>query len=150
LCIIFLHYLEECSIESHDENHEVFMMKTVWSSYLHLSNILSSRVELSNRIVESSFSTRLEFSSSTSQFDSTLFQKKFNSTRHFSSRVLNSNLNTRLDAISLFLMWVHSFYLNNHCLTHLHFHLLFIESHKSRHKIFLFHSLCFDVQSFLM
>jgi len=42
---------------------------------------LSSRVEFSNRVVESSFSTRLECSSSTSQLDSTLFQKDFNSTR---------------------------------------------------------------------
>jgi len=56
---------------------------------------------LLNQVVESSFSTRSEFSNSTSQLDSTLFQKNFNSTRHFSSRVLDSNLSTRLDAISL-------------------------------------------------
>jgi len=48
---------------------------------------LSSWVEFSNWIVESSFSTRLELSSSTSQLNSTLFQKNFNL--------------TRLDAISL-------------------------------------------------
>ncbi len=48
---------------------------------------MSSWVEFSNWIVESSFSTRLELSSSTSQLNSTLFQKNFNS--------------TRLDAISL-------------------------------------------------
>ncbi len=77
------------------------IIKTVQSSYLHLSNILSSRVEFLSRIIESSFSTRLECLNSTSQFNSTLFQKKFNSTRHFSSRVLDSNLSTRLDAISL-------------------------------------------------
>jgi len=80
-----LHYHEECSIESHDENHEVFMMKTVQLSYLHLFNILSSQVELLSQIVESSFLTQFEFSSSTSQFNSTLFQKNFNLTRHFSS-----------------------------------------------------------------
>ncbi len=57
-------------------------MKTVQSSYLHLSNILSSQVEFSNRVIESSFSTRLECSDSTSQLDSTLFQKNFNSTSH--------------------------------------------------------------------
>jgi len=62
---------------------------------------LSSRVEFSSRIVESSFSIRLECLNSTSQLNSTLFQKDFNSIRHFSSRVLNSNSSTRLDAISL-------------------------------------------------
>jgi len=77
------------------------IMKTVQSSYLHLSNILSSQVEFSNRIIESSFSTRLECLSSTSQLDSTLFQKNLNSTRHFSSRVLDLNSSTQLDAISL-------------------------------------------------
>ncbi len=77
-------------------------MKTVQSSYLHLSiYFLSSRVELSSRVVEFSFLTRLEFLSSTSQLDSTLFQKNFNLTQHFSSRVLDLNLSTRLDAISL-------------------------------------------------
>ncbi len=62
---------------------------------------MSSRVEFSSRIVESSFSIRLECLNSTSQLNSTLFQKDFNSIRHFSSRVLNSNSSTRLDAISL-------------------------------------------------
>ncbi len=62
---------------------------------------MSSRVEFSSRVVESSFSTWSECSGSTSQFDSTLFQKNFNSTRHFSSWVLDSNSSTRLDAISL-------------------------------------------------
>jgi len=71
---------------------------------------LSNRVKFSNRIVESSFSTRLECSSSTSQFDSTLFQKNFNSTRHFSNRILDSNSDTRLDAISLIFMFsLHDF-----------------------------------------
>jgi len=95
-----LHYLEECLIESHDENHEVFMMKIVWLSYLHLSNILLRQVEFLSRVVELSFSTRLEFLSSTSQFDSTLFQKNFNSTQHFSNQVLNLNLNTQLNIIN--------------------------------------------------
>ena len=76
-------------------------MKTVQLSYLHLSNILLNRVEFLSRVIESSFSTRLEFSNSTSQFNSTLFQKNFNSIQHFSSQVLDSNSNTRLDAISL-------------------------------------------------
>ena len=71
---------------------------------------MSSRVEFSSRIVGSSFSTRLECSSSTSQFDSTLFQKNFNSTRHFSNRVFDSNSSTRLDAISLIFMFsLHDF-----------------------------------------
>ncbi len=96
-----MHYHEECSIESHDENHEVFMMKTVQSSYLHLSNILSSQIELSSRVVESSFSIWFEFSDSTSQFNLILFQKNFNSTQHFLSQVLDLNLSTQLDAISL-------------------------------------------------
>ncbi len=65
------------------------IMKAVQPSYLHLSNILSSRVEFSNRVIESSFSTRFECLSSTSQFNSTLFPKNFNLTRHFSSRVLD-------------------------------------------------------------
>ena len=77
------------------------IMKAVRPSYLHLSNILSGRIRFSGRVIESSFSTRLECSGSTSQPDSTLFQKNSNSTRHFSSRVLDSNSNTRLDAISL-------------------------------------------------
>ncbi len=77
------------------------IMKTVWSSYLHLSNILLNWIEFLNRVIESSFSTRLKFLSSTSQFDSTLFQKNFNSTWHFSSRVLDSNSSTQLDVISL-------------------------------------------------
>ncbi len=77
------------------------IMKTVQLSYLHLSNILLNRVEFLSRVIESSFSTRLEFSNSTSQFNSTLFQKNFNSIQHFSSQVLDSNSNTRLDAISL-------------------------------------------------
>ena len=64
-------------------------MKTDWSSYLHLSNILSSWVELSSWIIESSFSTWFKFLNSTSQLDSTLFQENFNLTRHFSSRVLD-------------------------------------------------------------
>ncbi len=91
-----MHYLFALSwrvfdriIESHDENHKVFMIKTVWSSYLHLSNILLNWVELLNQVVESSFSIQLEFLSSTSQFNSTLFQKNFNLTRHFSSQVLD-------------------------------------------------------------
>ncbi len=82
-------------------------MKTVRPSYLHLSNILSNWVEFSNRVIESSFSIRLEFSNSTSQFDSTLFQKNFNSTRHFSGQVLDLNSSTRLDTINLYLI---SFY----------------------------------------
>jgi len=62
---------------------------------------LSSRIEFSNRVVKSSFSIWLEFLNSTSQFNSTLFQKNFNSIRHFSDWVLNLNLSTQLDAISL-------------------------------------------------
>ncbi len=76
-------------------------MKTVQSSYLHLSNILSSQVEFSSRIIKSSFSTQLKCLNSTSQLDSTLFQKNFNLTQHFLSRVLDSNSSTQLDAISL-------------------------------------------------
>ncbi len=82
------------------------IMKAVQPSYLHLSNILSSRVKFSNRIIESSFSTQLECLNSTSQFDLTLFQKNFNLTRHFSSRVLDPNSNTRLDAINLLYMLI--------------------------------------------
>ncbi len=77
------------------------IMKTVQSSYLHLFNILLSQVEFSSRIIESSFSTQLECLNSTSQFDLTLFQKNFNSTRHFLSRVLDLNSSIQLDAISL-------------------------------------------------
>ncbi len=77
------------------------IMKTVQPSYLHLSNILSNRVEFSNQVIESSFSTRFKCLSSTSQFNSTLFQKNFNSTQHFLSQVLDSNSSTRLNAISL-------------------------------------------------
>ncbi len=96
-----MHYLEECLIESHDENHEVFMMKTIWLSYLHLFNILLSQVEFLNRIVEFSFSTWRKFLSSTFQLDATWIQKSFNLTQHFSSQVLDLNLSTRLNAISL-------------------------------------------------
>ncbi len=78
------------------------IMKTVQSSYLHLSNILSSQVEFLSQVIKSSFSIQLECLSSTSQLDSTLFQKNFNSTWYFSSRVLDLNLSTWLDAISLF------------------------------------------------
>ncbi len=99
-----MHYHEECSIESHDDHHEIFIIKTVWSSYLHLSNILSNWVKLLSRVVESSFSTRLEFLSSTSQLDSTLFQKNFNSTWYFLSRVLDLNSSTWLDVINLCLI----------------------------------------------
>ncbi len=77
------------------------IMKTVQSSYLHLSNILLNQVEFSNRIIESSFLIWLECLNSTSQFNSTLFSKKFNSTRHFSSWILDSNSSTQLDVISL-------------------------------------------------
>ncbi len=77
------------------------LMKTVQPSYLHLSNILSSWVEFSSQIVESSFSTRFEFSSSTFQLDVTWIQKSFNLTWHFSSWILDSNSSIQLDAISL-------------------------------------------------
>ncbi len=77
------------------------IMKTVWLSYLHLSNILLSWIKFLSWIVESSFSTQLKCLSSTSQLNSTLFQKNFNLTHHFSSQVLNLNLSTRLNAISL-------------------------------------------------
>ncbi len=50
------------------------IMKTVQSSYLHLSNILSNQVEFLSRVIESSFSTRSECLSSTSQLNSTLFK----------------------------------------------------------------------------
>ncbi len=82
------------------------IMKTVWSSYLHLSNILLSRIEFSSRVVESSFSTRLDLSSSTSQLDLTLFQKNFNLTQHFSSQVLNLYSSTQLNAISLITCYI--------------------------------------------
>ncbi len=49
-------------------------MKTVQSSYLHLFNILLSRVEFLSRIIESSFSTRLDTFSKKFQFNSTLFK----------------------------------------------------------------------------
>ncbi len=62
------------------------IMKAVRPSYLHLSNILSGRIGFSNRIIESSFSTRPECSGSTSQSDSTLFQKNSNPTRRDQSR----------------------------------------------------------------
>ncbi len=62
-------------------------------------------VELSSWIVESNFSIQFEFLSSTSQFNSTLFQKNFNLTWYFLSRVLDLNSNTRLDAISLLLIF---------------------------------------------
>ncbi len=76
-------------------------MKAVRPSYLHLSNILSDWIEFSGRVIKSSFSTRLKCLNSTSQLDSTLFQKNFNSTQYFSSRILDSNSSTQLDAISL-------------------------------------------------
>ncbi len=50
------------------------IMKTVQSSYLHLFNILLSRVEFLSRIIESSFSTRLDTFSKKFQFNSTLFK----------------------------------------------------------------------------
>ncbi len=75
-----MHYLEECSIESHDENHEVLMMKIVWSSYLHLSNILLNQVKFLNQVVEFSFSTWRKFLSLTFQLDAIWIQKSFNST----------------------------------------------------------------------
>ncbi len=103
-----MHYLFALSwrvfdriIESHDENHKVFMMKTVWSSYLHLSNILLNQIKLLSWIIKSSFSTWFKFLSSTSQLNSTLFQKNFNSTQHFLSWVLNLNSSTWLNVINL-------------------------------------------------
>ncbi len=78
-------------------------MKTVQSSYLHLFNILLNWVEFLSRVIESSFSIQSECLNSTSQLDSTLFQKNFNSTQHFLSWILDLNLNTWLDAISLLL-----------------------------------------------
>ena len=71
-------------IESHNENHKVFMMKTVWLSYLHLSNILLNWVELSTQVLEFNFSTQLNTFSKKFQLNSTLFESS-----------------TRLDAISL-------------------------------------------------
>ncbi len=57
------------------------IMKTVQSSYLHLSNILSSRVKFSSQVIESSYRVKLlnliqvlEFNFST-QLDT--FSKKF-------------------------------------------------------------------------
>ncbi len=61
------------------------IMKTVQSSYLHLSNILSNQVEFLSWIIKSSFSTWFKFSNSTSQLNSTLFQKNFNSTQRSQS-----------------------------------------------------------------
>jgi len=45
------------------------------------NNILLNRIEFLNQVIESSFSIRLECLNSTSQLNSTLFQKNFNSTR---------------------------------------------------------------------
>jgi len=75
------------------------IMKTVQSSYLHLYNILSSWVEFSSRVIESSFSTRLECLSSTSQLNSTLFQKKIqlDSTFFESSTRLELKYSTQRD-----------------------------------------------------
>ncbi len=95
-------------------------MKTVRLSYLHLSNILSSRVEFSNRVVKSSFSIWFDLSNSTSQLNSTLFQKNFNSTQHFSSRVLDLNSSTRLDAISLICLSVSFIHFRFNCKDVLH------------------------------
>ncbi len=64
-------------------------IKTVRPSFLYLSNILSGRVGFSGRIVESSFSTRSEFSGSTSQPDPSLFPKNSNSTRRGQSILYN-------------------------------------------------------------
>ena len=89
------------------------IMKTVQSSYLHLFNILLSWVEFLSRIIESSFSIQFKCLSLTSQFNSTLFQKNLNSTWYFSSRVLNSNLNTRLDVISLLMSTIVDVIWNN-------------------------------------
>ncbi len=92
-------------IESHEEKSCRLFDQAIYL-YLISCRVKSSfRVKLSSRVVESSFSTRLKFLNSTSQFDSTLFQKNFNSTRHFSSRVLNLNSSTQLDAISLVLIF---------------------------------------------
>ena len=107
-----MHYLEECLIESHDENQEIFMIKIVWLSYLHLFNILLNQVEFLSWVVKSSFSTQFKLLSSTSQLNSTLFQKNFNSTQHFLSRVLDLNSSTRLDMISLFISFFFSIYLH--------------------------------------
>ena len=80
------------------------IIKTVQSSYLHLFNILLNQIKFLSWVIESSFLTQLECLNSTSQFNSTLFQKKFNSIQHFSSWVLDLNLSTWLDAISLLLI----------------------------------------------
>ncbi len=92
------------------------IMKTVWLSYLHLSNILSNQVEFLSWIIESSFLTQLECLSSTSQLNSTLFQKNFNSNWYFLSRVLNSNSDTQLDAISLIMIKRLSDIVETHCM----------------------------------
>ena len=48
-------------------------------------------------------SSRVELLSQASQLDSSAWVQLLNSTRHFSSRILDSNLSTWLDAISLIL-----------------------------------------------
>ncbi len=82
------------------------IMKTVWSSYLHLFNILSSQVEFSSRVIESSFSTRLECLISTSQFDSTLFQIFFNSTWRDQSTLNERVIHFALKWIILIVVYV--------------------------------------------
>ncbi len=50
------------------------IMKTVQSSYLHLSNILLNQVEFLSRVIESSFSIQLNTFLKKIQFDLTLFK----------------------------------------------------------------------------
>ena len=93
------------------------IMKTVQSSYLHLFNILSSRVEFSNRVIKSSFSTRLNTFSKKFQLDSTLFklstqlklkyltwrdQSTWNSTLQLCAVFSSWNLHAHLMHITLF------------------------------------------------
>ena len=65
-----------------------------------------NQVEFLNWIVKLSFSIQLKFLNSTSQFNLTLFQKKFNSIWYFSSWVLNLNLSTQFELEYLIWTWV--------------------------------------------
>jgi hypothetical protein len=63
------------------------VMKSVQSSYLQLSNIFSSRVEFSNRVVEAAL--QLDSSSQIQHFNLTQFEFKKISTRFNTFQVEN-------------------------------------------------------------
>ncbi len=87
-----------------------------------------NQIEFLSQVVELSFSTWFKLLSSTSQLNSTFFQKKFNSIWYFLSWILNLNLNTRLNMISL-TKWINKIYKSDiKLIVKLSFNRLIIES----------------------